>query len=125
VLVVDDNEDAASTLQLLVKSDGHETMVVHDGIEALRAAPDFKPDIVLLDIGLPGIDGYEVARRLRDGDPARQMVLVALTGWNISEGKWREAGFDVHLTKPVRHDAIKRLLEAPRAAGGSGHHLIH
>jgi PAS domain S-box-containing protein len=125
VLVVDDNQDAATTLELLIRSDGHQTVVVHDGIEALRIAPDFKPDIVLLDIGLPGIDGYEVARRLRDGDPSRQMVLVAITGWNVPEGKWREAGFDFHLTKPVRHAAIKRLLEGPRAAEGSGHHLIH
>ena len=124
VLVVDDNADAASTLQLLIQCDGHETRVVHDGIEALQATLDFKPDIVLLDIGLPGIDGYEVARRLRDGDPARQMVLVALTGWNVPEGQWREAGFDFHLIKPVRHSAIKSLLEAPRADRGGGH-LVH
>jgi PAS domain S-box-containing protein len=125
VLVVDDNADAASTLQLLIQSDGHESMVVHDGIEALRAVAQFKPDIVLLDIGLPGIDGYEVARRLRDGDPARQMVLVAVTGWNVPEGKWREAGFDLHLTKPVRHAAIQEILQAPRAGRGGGHSLIH
>jgi PAS domain S-box-containing protein len=124
VMVVDDNTDAASTLQLLIRSDGHETLVVHDGIEALRVAPDFKPDIVLLDIGLPGIDGYEVARRLRDGDPDRRMILVAVTGWNVPEGKWREAGFDFHLTKPVQHTSIKRLLEGPRTPN-AGHHLIH
>jgi CheY-like chemotaxis protein len=125
VMVVDDNVDAATTLQLLVRTDGHDTLVVHDGIEALRLAQEFKPDIVLLDIGLPGIDGYEVARRLRDGDLARQMVLVAITGWNVPEGKWREAGFDYHLPKPVHHGAIRSLLESPRKERGRGHHLIH
>ena len=124
VLVVDDNIDAATTLQLLIKSDGHDTMVVHDGIEALRAAPAFRPDIVFLDIGLPGIDGYEVARRLREGDSNRQLVLVAVTGWNIPEGKWREAGFDFHLAKPVHASAIKKLLES-RPGGARGGRMIH
>ena len=126
VLIVDDNADAATTLQLLMNRDGHDTLVVHDGIEALRAVPVFKPDLVLLDIGLPGIDGYEVARRLRDDDASRQLVLVALTGWNVPEAKWREAGFDFHLPKPVQVAAIKKLLKSQPSSGTqAGGRIIH
>jgi PAS domain S-box-containing protein len=126
VLVVDDNVDAATTLQVLVKSDGHETLVVHDGFEALRAVASFKPDIVFLDIGMPGIDGYEVARRLRDGDVARQLVIVAVSGWKVPEARWREAGFDFHLAKPVHQAAIRKLLESqPVAAAHRGGRMIH
>ena len=125
-MIVDDNADAATTLQLLMKRDGHDTLVVHNGIEALRAVPVFKPDIVLLDIGLPGIDGYEVARRLRDDDASRQLVLVALTGWNVPEAKWREAGFDFHLPKPVQVAAIKKLLKSQPSSGTqAGGRIIH
>ncbi len=125
VLIVDDNADAATTLQLLIKRDGHDTQVVHDGIEALRAVKLFKPDIVFLDIGMPGIDGYEVARRLRDDDVSRQLVLVAVSGWSLPESKWREAGFDFHLSKPVHVGAIKKLLESQPAAGAARGRIIH
>jgi PAS domain S-box-containing protein len=126
VLIVDDNADAATTLQLLIKRDGHETLVVHDGIEALRAVTVFKPDIVFLDIGMPGIDGYEVARRLRDDDASRQLVLVAVSGWSLPEAKWREAGFDFHLAKPVHVGSIRKLLESQPAAGAPrGGRIIH
>jgi PAS domain S-box-containing protein len=126
VLIVDDNADAATTLQLLIKRDGHETLVVHDGIEALRAVKVFKPDIVFLDIGMPGIDGYEVARRLRDDDASRQLVLVAVSGWSLPESRWREAGFDFHLSKPVHVGAIKKLLASqPMAGAPRGGRVIH
>jgi CheY-like chemotaxis protein len=103
VLVVDDNIDAATTLQLLLKSLGHETCAVYDGHQALRMAVEFRPDIVLLDIGMPGLDGYEVARRLRALKRERPLRIVAVTGWGQDDDRARsqEAGFDLHLVKPV------------------------
>jgi PAS domain S-box-containing protein len=103
ILVVDDNVDAAVTLALLLKSLGHETCVVHDGLEALRMAIEFRPDVVLLDIGMPGLDGYEVARRLRALKRERPLRIIAVTGWGqeADRTRSREAGFDVHLVKPV------------------------
>ena len=112
VLVVDDNADAAATLELLLKSLGHETRVAYDGFEALRVAPRFRPDIVLLDIGMPGLDGYEVARRLRSLKRERPFRIVAVTGWgqDADRQKSREAGFDVHLVKPVEPKDLARAL---------------
>jgi PAS domain S-box-containing protein len=113
VLVVDDNVDAAEMLDVLLKSLGHKTCVAHDGLEALKRAADFHPDIVLLDIGLPGADGYEVARglrALRKDDPLR---IVAITGWgqDADKQKSRQAGFDVHLVKPVDPAELMRVLD--------------
>ena len=112
VLVVDDNADAAGMLDLLLRSLGHETRVVHDGIAALRAAEEFRPDIVLLDIGMPGIDGYEVARRLRGLSNVRRMRIVAVTGWGqeADRQRSRDAGFDLHLVKPVDQNELARAL---------------
>ena len=113
ILVVDDNVDAARTLELLLKSIGHQAKVAYSGLEALRIAPDFDPHIVLLDIGMPGLDGYEVARRLRATQKGNVLRLVAITGWG-QEGdreKSREAGFDVHLVKPVDPDDLARVLD--------------
>ncbi len=103
ILVVDDNVDAAVTLALLLKSLGHETCVVHEGLQALRMAVEFRPDVVLLDIGMPGLDGYEVARRLRALNRERPLRIIAITGWGqeADRTRSREAGFDVHLVKPV------------------------
>jgi PAS domain S-box-containing protein len=103
ILVVDDNVDAAATLDMLLQSLGHETRVAHDGAKALKVAEDFGPDIVLLDIGMPGLDGYEVARRLRALPPERPFRIVAITGWGqqADREKSRAAGFDLHLVKPV------------------------
>ena len=103
ILVVDDNIDAAVTLALLLKSLGHETCVVHDGLQALQMAVEFRPDVVLLDIGMPGLDGYEVARRLRALKRERPLRIIAITGWGqeADRTRSREAGFDVHLVKPV------------------------
>jgi PAS domain S-box-containing protein len=103
VLVVDDNTDAAASLSLLLRSLGHETHTVHDGLEAVKAAQEFNPDIVLLDIGMPGLDGYEVARRLRALKRERRFRIIAVTGWGqeADRQKSQEAGFDLHLVKPV------------------------
>ncbi len=117
VLIVDDNDDAAVTLQLLLTSLGHETSVARTGIEALERAPEFRPDVVLLDIGLPGLDGYEVARRLRAQDTQRVVRLVAITGWGQPDDRARaqEAGFDLHLVKPVGPEDLQKALAAQPA----------
>jgi PAS domain S-box-containing protein len=113
ILVVDDNVDAACSLEMLLKSLGHETLVVNDGAEALRVAPEYRPSIVLLDIGMPGLDGYEVARRLRAMDGGEALRIVAVTGWgqDTDREKSREAGFDVHLVKPVEPRELVRVLD--------------
>jgi CheY-like chemotaxis protein len=104
ILVVDDNADAASSLAMLLELDGHATRVALSGMDALAAVADFAPDVVFLDIGLPDISGYEVARRVRAMPELRAMPrLVALTGWSREEDRRQaaEAGFDAHLVKPV------------------------
>ena len=112
VLIVDDSEDGAESLAMLLQLGGHETHIAHDGVEAIEAAEKLRPDVVLLDIGLPRLNGYEVCRRLRKEPWAKNLVLVALTGWGQEEDRHRsrEAGFDAHLVKPVDHDALLRLL---------------
>jgi PAS domain S-box-containing protein len=112
VLIVDDSEDGAESLAMLLQLGGHETQVAHDGVEAIEAAEKLRPDIVLLDIGLPRLNGYEVCHRLRKEPWAKNLTLVALTGWGQEEDRHRsrEAGFDAHLVKPVDHDALLRLL---------------
>jgi PAS domain S-box-containing protein len=112
ILVVDDNVDAATTLQLLLKSLGHEVCVVYDGLQAIRMAVEFRPEVVLLDIGMPGLDGYEVARRLRVLKRERPLRIVAITGWGqeADRTKSREAGFDVHLVKPVDPNTLTSVL---------------
>lgn len=113
VLVVDDNVDGAESLAMLLTKAGHEVRLVHDGPSALAAALEYRPDVVLLDIGLPkGMDGYEVARRLRSEAGLRDAVLLALTGFGQAEDRRRseEAGFDHHLVKPVEPDRLKQLL---------------
>jgi PAS domain S-box-containing protein len=119
VLVVDDNVDAATSLaKLLTRFHGQDVRVAHDGPAALREAGDFRPDVVLLDIGMPGMDGCEVARRLRAQPETGRALLVALTGWGQESDRQRsrEAGFDHHLVKPVDPDALRDLLAEPKAA---------
>lgn len=118
VLVVDDNRDAATSLAMLLELAGAQTEIAHDGVSAIEAAAAFRPDAVLLDIGLPGLDGYEVARRLRDDPAGKHMMLVAITGWGESEDRERSAraGFDAHMVKPVDHAALMRLLADARPA---------
>jgi CheY-like chemotaxis protein len=112
ILVVDDNRDAADSLAVMLSLSGHETRTAYDGLEAVQAAADFRPDAVLLDIGLPRMNGYEAARHLRQQPWGKGMVLIALTGWGQEEDKRRalEAGFDQHVTKPVKAAALEKLL---------------
>ncbi|MCW5893058.1 MAG: response regulator [bacterium] len=118
VLVVEDNADGAEALGALVGLMGHAVEVAHDGLDAIARAHTFRPDTVLCDIGLPGIDGYEVARRLSSDPALRGVQLVALTGYAQPEdrARTRAAGFTAHLSKPPDLDALERLLAAPRAA---------
>ncbi|MDI3287148.1 GAF domain-containing protein [Polyangium sp. 15x6] len=117
VLVVDDNVDGAESLAELLQLTGHTTEVAHTGPSALVAARAFEPDVVFLDIGLPGMTGYEVAQRLRAEDELGRVVLVALTGWGTEEDRRqaREAGFDYHLTKPVDLQEVQRIVDAVAA----------
>jgi CheY-like chemotaxis protein len=112
ILVVDDNEDSAESLTILLSLAGHETRAAYDGLEAMEAAETFKPNVILLDIGLPKLNGYEVARKIREQPWGETMVLVALTGWGQEEDRRRsrEAGFNHHLTKPVDPVALKNLM---------------
>jgi signal transduction histidine kinase len=121
VLVVDDNADTAESCALLLRLDGHEVRVAPDGPVALQAARDFAPDAALLDLGLPGMDGYEVARRLRALPETGRALLVAMTGWDQEEDRHRswEAGFDYHLTKPAPPEEIQRLLKRRAVLEGS------
>jgi two-component system CheB/CheR fusion protein len=114
ILVVDDNVDSAESMMLLLQLEGHEVQMAHDGPKTLRIAHDFCPQVVLLDIGLPGMDGYEVARQLRRDQMMQGTVLVALTGYGQAEDRQRskEAGFDHHLTKPVNHDLLSSLINS-------------
>ncbi len=112
VALADDNVDGAETLAALLELDGYEVRMAHDGLAALELVHDFAPHAVFLDIGMPGLNGYEVARRLRDEGGAATPLLVAVTGWGGAEDRKRAlaAGFDHHLTKPVDPDAITALL---------------
>ena len=117
VLVVDDNDDAAELLALMLQKAGYQTATAHDGMSALEVAHTLAPHVVILDIGLPGMSGYEVARKLRTDTRHASTALIALTGWGSSEDRRRAlaAGFDVHLTKPVAaadlHSALSRASE--------------
>jgi CheY-like chemotaxis protein len=119
VLVVDDNIDAAQVLAMYVSAAGHEVAVEHDPFDALRRAAQFVPDACLLDIGLPGMDGHELARRLRAAPATANALLVAVTGYGQSQDRdaSSQAGFDHHLVKPVDMTDLDRILTA--AASGA------
>jgi len=112
ILIVDDNQDSANSLAMLLKCTGNKTHTAYDGVEAVEAAAKFQPAIVLLDLGLPKLNGYEVARKIRGQPWGQDMVLVALTGWGQEEDrqKSKEAGFNAHLVKPVEHSVLMKLL---------------
>jgi CheY-like chemotaxis protein len=111
---VDDNVDAAESLAMLLRLGRHDVRTAHDGPTALQVAEAFRPEVVLLDIGLPRMDGYEVARQLREREGMGKALLVALTGYGQDEDRRRslEAGFDAHLTKPADPSVLQRLLAA-------------
>lgn len=117
ILVVDDNRDSATSLATMLTLDGHDVRRAYDGVEALDTAEEFRPEVVLLDIGMPRLDGYGVARALRQRSWSRGTLLVALTGWGQEQDKRHavEAGFDRHLIKPVKPEILRHLLEEMRA----------
>jgi CheY-like chemotaxis protein len=112
ILVVDDNRDSAQSLGFLLEHSGHAVRLAHDGQEALQVASDFQPDIAFLDIGLPKLDGYELARAIRGTPWGERIVLFALTGWGHEDDRRRAraAGFNGHLTKPIDPDRIDILI---------------
>ena len=112
---VDDNADTANGFAKLLRLLGHDVQVAYDGPTALEAARGHRPEFVLLDIGLPGLDGYEVARRLRAEDCGKDAVIIAVTGYGQEQDRQRsrDAGFDHHLVKPVDFDALVSLIAQP------------
>jgi CheY-like chemotaxis protein len=117
VLIVDDNEDSAESMMMLARSWGHEVAVANDGPAALTLALTFQPHIAMVDIGLPGMDGYEIARRLRKASLDRDLYLMALTGYGRPDDirLARAAGFDEHLIKPTNLDQLRRMLASDTA----------
>jgi len=113
-LVVDDNADSTASLAMLLTMEGHETCTARDGEEALAAAERFHPDVVLLDLGMPKLNGFDAARKLREQPGGEDLLLIALTGWGQEEDRKRskDAGFDGHMVKPVDFDALMSMLDA-------------
>jgi CheY-like chemotaxis protein len=112
VLVVDDNRDSADSLAMLLEITGNKTFQAHDGVEALDAIEKHRPEVVLLDIGLPKLDGHEVCRRVREKSWGKNIRIIALTGWGQEDDrrKSEEAGFNGHLVKPVDYENLLSLL---------------
>jgi len=112
VLVVDDNVDTVLGFLMLLKASGHDVRSANDGLSAVEKAIEYRPDVVLLDIGLPGLNGYEVARRLRQHPNLKNTVLIALTGYGQDTDRQasKQAGFDHHLVKPARFDQLNKIL---------------
>jgi CheY-like chemotaxis protein len=123
VLIVDDNLDAATSLAMMLKLMNHEVRTAGDGAEGLDTAEFFRPILILLDLGMPRLNGYETCRRIREQPWGKEMVIFALTGWGQEEDKLRcqQAGFDGHFVKPVEPAAIEKLLARPAADLRSGH----
>jgi CheY-like chemotaxis protein len=114
VLVIDDNGDAAHALRMLLENDGHDVKVAHDGAEGLALAREYRPEYLLLDIGLPRISGYEIAASVREDPLLKNTTIVAITGYGQVHDRARTAavGFDHHLTKPVEFSALQALFRA-------------
>ena len=119
MLVVDDNVDAAESLAEVLALAGHDVRVAHDGAAGVAAAAEFRPGVILLDLGMPKLNGYEAARRVRSEPWGAAVVLVAVTGWGAAEDrrKTRDAGFDHHLVKPVDPAALLKLLSSLGSPG--------
>jgi CheY-like chemotaxis protein len=111
---VDDNQDSADSLAMLLRMLGHVVAIANDGAGALTMAGDFRPDVGILDIGLPQLNGYELAKQIRQQPWGKDVVLVALTGWGQEQHRRRsaESGFNHHLTKPVEFDVLQQILAA-------------
>jgi CheY-like chemotaxis protein/two-component sensor histidine kinase len=118
ILVVDDNSDSADSLAMLLQLMGHETRTANDGLQALEVGSAFKPDVILLDIGMPKLNGYETCRRIREQAWGRIALLVACTGWGQDDYKHKafEAGFNLHMVKPVDLEALEKLLATLESA---------
>jgi CheY-like chemotaxis protein len=112
ILVVDDNQDAAESLAMLLSLSGDDTRIAYDGLEALQTAAVFRPDVIFVDLGLPKLNGYEVARKVRQSPGGDKMLLIALTGWTEDAVRHRSmaAGFDEYLIKPMDYFALASLL---------------
>lgn len=121
ILIVEDNKDGADTLRWLVKVWGHEVRVARDGEEGLESAIQFDPDVILLDIGIPKIDGFEVARRVRQLPAFEKVLLIAVTGYGTEDDRERsrEAGFDHHLVKPCDLKLLKEIIATEGVSGRS------
>jgi two-component system, chemotaxis family, CheB/CheR fusion protein len=120
ILVVDDEKDTAESLAVLLEEDGHDTLSVQDGRAALDAVRTFDPEVVLLDLGLPDMNGYEVAEKLREEHPRERLLLIAVTGYQNDETRLKEAGFDHHLLKPPNMRKLTALLAAQDDANAPG-----
>ena len=120
ILVVDDSHDSADSLAALLSLTGHEAHTAHDGEHAIAEAARLRPHVILLDIGLPRLNGYDACRRIREQAWGKDMVIIALTGWGQDEDRRlsSQAGFDGHLVKPVDHAALNRLLAAHGSTRG-------
>ena len=112
ILVADDDQDSAESLALLFQLMGHDVRAAQSGLAAIDVAAEFRPDLIVLDIGMPGLDGYEVCRRIRQHDWAQTIVIAALTGWSRDEDRDRseQAGFNHFLVKPVDPKALEELI---------------
>jgi PAS domain S-box-containing protein len=121
ILVVDDNKDALSMLSMMVELLGNEVCTAQDGLEAIKAAESFRPDAILMDLGMPNLSGYDAARKIRSADWGREVVLVATTGWGHDDDKRRtkDAGFDHHLVKPIGRGTLQELLANLDGTSGS------
>jgi CheY-like chemotaxis protein len=118
MLVVDDNRDAASSLAMFLQLSGHDVRVAHDGETAIELAGEFRPQTIFLDLGMPGTDGYEVCRHIRNAPWGKNMRLIAITGWGQDEDRRKSAtaGFDMHLVKPVDPETLAEILRDQRKA---------
>ena len=116
ILIADDNADSAESMGMLLRLMGNDVRIANDGLEAVEQAATFQPDIVLMDIGMPRLDGYEAARRIRNQEWSRDTLLVAVTGWGPSDdnAEATAAGFDRHFTKPLDPAELRRLVSAVR-----------
>ncbi len=112
ILVVDDNRDAAASMAMMLQLLGNEVRTAHDGVEAVEAAEQFRPEVILMDVGMPRLNGYEATRRIREQPWGHDMAVIALTGWGQDgdRAKSKEAGCDGHLVKPVNLPDLEKLL---------------